>query len=179
MLLDTGLTGDEKYNISQNQCSVPQVMMLSSVPKTTSRNRGIMHSHTEINKILPLSLVFIFRPEESTDVMLTSHERISTQRVVRLFSHRASILKQKHSLSDYTAVCHFSATWTGTGRWRSTAHELYIDPLLRLDEEKICWWSWGWITNGFTLWMDNLIWERYYLSLKRYNLQQHYKTILP
>lgn len=99
---------------------------------------GGLCTHTqEINKILPLSLVFIFRPEESTDVMLTSHERISTQRVVRLFSHRASILKQKHSLSDSTAVCHFSATWTGTGRWRSTAHELYIDPLLRLDEEKI------------------------------------------
>ena len=78
MQLDTGLTGDEKYNISQNQRSVPQVMMLSSVPKTTRRNRGIMHSHTEINKILPLSLVFIFRPEESTDCLL--HMSVSAPR---------------------------------------------------------------------------------------------------
>lgn len=94
-------------------CSVGYDALISS-EDNKQKQRDYALTHWEINKILPLSLVFIFRVEDSADCLL--HESSNAPRVVCLFSHRVAILKQKHSLSDSTAVCHCSSSWTGTGR---------------------------------------------------------------
>lgn len=76
---------------------------LISSEDNKQKQRDYALSHWQINKILPLSLLFIFRVEESTDCLL--HKSTRAPRVVRLFSHRAATFKQKQSLSRFHCMC--------------------------------------------------------------------------